>query len=202
MPYWVLLKSIIGLMLTTPVLRRRSIYHACLFAAFSLFWTVTPLYLSQAPFHLSHSGIALFALAGVAGAVGTPLAGYLADKGWVRISTGCAMLAVAVSFLIARMADSDSAFLLGILVFAAILLDFGVAVNLTLGQRVIFSLNPEYRGRFNSVYMVIFFLGGALGSWIGTISYGRGGWESSAWVGFCFPILALLYFAAERKRNH
>ncbi|HAU76927.1 MAG TPA: MFS transporter, partial [Agrobacterium sp.] len=44
--YGALMASMGRLALHTPVLRRRAIYHAFLFAAFSLFWTTTPLYLS------------------------------------------------------------------------------------------------------------------------------------------------------------
>lgn len=50
---------------TTPVLRRRALYHAGLFASFSLFWTTTPLLLASSEFGLPQGGIALFALAGL-----------------------------------------------------------------------------------------------------------------------------------------
>jgi hypothetical protein len=38
---------------------------------------------------------------------------------------------------------------LAVLIVAAILLDFGMTANLTLGQRAIFVLSAEYRSRFN-----------------------------------------------------
>ena len=50
--------------------------QAFLFAAFSLFWTVTPLLLAGPEFGLSQRGIALFALAGVAGAIAALLFGF------------------------------------------------------------------------------------------------------------------------------
>ena len=86
----------------TPVLQRRALYQACLFAAFSLFWTAAPLLLADT-FHLSQNGIALFALAGVAGAVAAPIAGRAADRGWTRPATGLAMAAVAGSLLLSRL---------------------------------------------------------------------------------------------------
>ncbi len=49
--YIVLLNSMWQLLRTTPILRRRAIYHACVFGAFSLFWTTVPLLLSSPAFH-------------------------------------------------------------------------------------------------------------------------------------------------------
>ncbi|HEY8338023.1 MAG TPA: MFS transporter, partial [Tardiphaga sp.] len=80
MSYGALLASMGRLVVTTPVLRRRALYQAALFASFSLFWTVTPLLLAGPAFRLSQTGIGLFALAGVAGAIASPLAGRLADR--------------------------------------------------------------------------------------------------------------------------
>jgi predicted MFS family arabinose efflux permease len=82
LPYRSLLASMGTLAASTPLLQRRALYHAGMFSAFSLFWTVTPLYLSGPAFKLSQGEIALFALAGAAGAVAAPIAGRLADRGW------------------------------------------------------------------------------------------------------------------------
>src|SRR5690349_19659890 len=77
--YGKLLLSMVALVRDSAVLRRRALYQAALFGAFSLFWTVTPLLLAGAAYGLSQQAIALFALAGVAGAIASPLAGRLAD---------------------------------------------------------------------------------------------------------------------------
>jgi predicted MFS family arabinose efflux permease len=71
--YGSLIGSMLRLMVTEPVLRRRALYHACLFGAFSLFWTTVPLLLAGPLFNLSQAGIALFALAGVSGAIAASL---------------------------------------------------------------------------------------------------------------------------------
>ncbi len=88
--YGALLHSMAHLYRTQPVLRRRAFYQALLFGAFSLFWTTAPLLLAGPLFHLSQSGIAFFALAGVAGAFAAPLAGTLADH-WPT-TAGAALL--------------------------------------------------------------------------------------------------------------
>jgi predicted MFS family arabinose efflux permease len=196
--YGALLESMGRLARYTDVLQRRALYHAFLFGAFSLFWTTVPLFLADR-FHLSQNGIALFALAGVAGAIAAPIAGRVADRGWSKPATGLAMFSVAASFLVSRLGSSGSHAGLAILVLAAILLDFGVTANLVLGQRAIFLLGAEVRGRLNGLYMATFFTVGAIGSAIGGWSYARGGWSWSTWVGLALPLLALSFFLTERK---
>ncbi len=197
--YGDLIGSMRHLALNTPVLQRRALYHACLFGAFSLFWTTVPLRLAGPEFQMSQAGIALFALAGVAGAVATPIAGRAADRGWSRPATGLAMLSVAMAFLISQLVHGGTTSALALLVFAAILLDIGVAANLTIGQRAIFLLGAEYRSRLNGIYMSTFFIGGALGSAIGGWAFARGGWSLASWIGFSLPIAAMLYFGTERR---
>ena len=199
--YGALLASMARLARNTPVLQRRSLYQACLFAAFSLFWTTVPLLLAGPEFRLSQGGIALFALAGVAGAVASPIAGRLADKGWTKKATAFAMLLVAASFLMTHLGAHGSRFSLGLLVAAGILLDFGVTTNLVLGQRAIFGLGAEYRSRLNGIYMATFFAGGALGSALGGLAFAHGGWAWASWLGFALPVAALLCFATERRQD-
>ena len=78
---------------------------------------------------IATSGIALFALAGVAGAIAAPIGGRLADSGWSRPATALAMLTVAAAFLMTQIAPPGSMLALAIPVAAAILLDFGDGVG-------------------------------------------------------------------------
>jgi predicted MFS family arabinose efflux permease len=197
--YGALLASMGRLVANTPVLRRRSLYQAFMFAAFSLFWTTTPLLLSGAEFGLSQGQIALFALAGAAGAVAAPIAGRLADRGHAYLATRLSMISVALAFIITHLVPSGSWLSLGILTFAAILLDFGVTTNLVLGQRAIFVLGAEYRSRLNGLYMATFFAGGAIGSALGGWLYAEGGWWAASMLGLALPVGALLYSLSERK---
>jgi predicted MFS family arabinose efflux permease len=197
--YGKLLASMGRLVVTTPVLRRRALYQAGLFAAFSLFWTAAPLLLADREFQLSQRGIALFALAGVAGAIAAPIAGRVADRGWSRPATGLAMTAVAAAFLLTHIVALGSTVSLVVLTAAAILLDFGVQANVVLGYRALFMLGAEYRSRLNGVYMATFYTAGAIGSGLGAWCYAHGGWALTSWVGFALPVAALLYFATERR---
>ncbi|MGF7536126.1 MFS transporter [Bacillus mexicanus] len=196
--YTALLSSMWSLLRTTPILRRRAIYHAFVFGAFSLFWTTVPLLLSGPAFHFSQKAIALYALVGIAGAAAAPIGGRLADRGLTRVATGIALGVVIVSLLLPLMIQSNSPFGIAVLVAAAILLDMGVSANLVLSQRAIFSLAPDIRSRLNGLFMAIFFLGGAIGSSIGGWAYASGGWSTALWIGIAFPVIAFLYYTTEK----
>ncbi|MEK3833731.1 MFS transporter [Paenibacillus sp. FSL M7-0896] len=198
--YGQLLRSLGTLLMHTPVLRRRALYQASLFGAFSLFWTTVPLHLSS-EYHLSQQGIALFALAGVGGAVAAPIAGRLADKGWTRLLTGLGISLAVLSFILAYLLRDTSNLTLGLLVLTAILLDMSVSGNLVLGQRAIYSLGNETRGRLNGLFMAIFFIGGAVGSSLGGWAYAYGGWSLTTLIGLALPVLALIYFLTEKKEH-
>ncbi|MBB3285957.1 MULTISPECIES: MFS transporter [Rhizobium] len=197
--YGQLLSSMGHLALRTPVLQRRALYQACMFGAFSLFWTTTPLLLASPAFGLTQNGIALFALAGAAGAVASPIAGRVADRGWTKLATAFALVLAIIAFLIGHFSGSGSLLALITLTLSGIMLDFGVQTNLVLGQRAIFALSAEHRSRLNGLYMATFFAGGALGSALGGWAYAIGGWNMASWIGVAFPVIALLAFLTERK---
>jgi len=191
--YGALIASMARLTATTPILRLRAFYQSCLFAAFSLFWTTTPLLLAGPDYRLTQRGIALFALAGVSGAVAAPIAGRLADRGFSRPATGAAIILVALAFL-ATMTVQGSTGALAVLVAAAVAIDFGVQANVVLGLRAIFALAPEARGRLNGIYIATFFLAGALGSAVGAWAYVEGGWPLASKIGLALPLIALARF--------
>ncbi|NVO04682.1 MAG: MFS transporter [Rhodoferax sp.] len=198
--YRALMGSMVDMALHTVVLRRRGLYQACMFGSFSLFWTVVPLHLAQ-HFGMAQRGIALFALAGVAGAIAAPIAGRVADRGWVRQATAAAMLVAAAALLLAQVVLAQAEQQILLLALVAILLDFGVSANLVLGQRVIFSAGAAQRGRFNAIYMATFFAGGAIGSALGGWAYAHGGWSQAAWVALGFVLLGLAYFGTEQRKS-
>ncbi len=197
--YGSILCSMGRLLVQEEMLRRRALYQAALFGAFSVFWTVTPLWLVD-NFHLSQQGVAVFAFMGVAGAVAAPIAGRLADRGWTNKLTGIAFCVAAVSFFIPFFYKNASFGSLLVLCFSAVLLDCSVSGNLVLGQQKIYGLDPTKRGRINGVFMAIFFMGGAAGSSVGGYLYAHYGWEGVLLFGGALPLAGLLYFVTECKK--
>ncbi len=143
---------------------------------------------------LTQNGIALFALAGVSGAIAAPIGGRVADRGWGRPATGAAIALVALTMFGSIFVPQGSAVALSLLVAAAIAVDFGVQANLVFGYRAIFALAPEARGRLNGVYLSTAFVGGAIGSALGAWAYARGGWGLACGVGLTPPLIALARF--------
>ena len=195
--YWSLIGSLRHLFATTPVLRRRAAYQAAMFGCFSLFWTVTPLMLAGPAFGLSQTGIAVFALVGMAGAVASPIAGKLADRGHTLPATACALLLAIAGFALPLLAPPSRDLALALLVIAAIVVDMAVAANMVLGQRAIFALGAEVRGRLNGIYFSLFFVGGAVGSAAGGWVYSQYGWDAVLLLGMALPGAALLYWVSE-----
>ncbi len=199
--YFALLASMWQLLKTTPILRRRAAYQACMFGAFSLFWTSVSLELTGPRFQLSQSGVAIFALVGVAGAIASPIAGRRADHGKSRSTTLIALSMGAVAFALPLLIHASRPVDLGVLVLTSIVLDMGVSANLVTGQRAIFALPPEIRSRLNGLYMALFFMGGAVGSSLGGWMFAAHGWQGVMLAGLGFPALALCVFATEPRAN-
>lgn len=193
--YMALLASMSGLLREEPVLRRCALSAALSFAAFNAFWSLIALRLMAPPFGLGANGIALFALAGVSGAISAPLAGRLGDRGKdrraIHLAHGCIVSAVLLAWL-GGSAHASTVPIprLALLVIAAILLDAGTIAEQALGRRAVNLLRPEARGRINGLFTGIFFIGGALGSAAAGIAWAHAGWRGVCLIALAFALLA------------
>ena len=174
--YGTLLRSVARLLVSEPLLRRRALFGALGFAAFSVFWTTMAFLLAGAPYHYGDLTIGLFGLVGASGALCANVAGRWADRGWSRSTTFIFASLVGVSFLPLWWGRHD----LAMLITGIVLLDAGVQGLQVTNQSLIYRLAPDARSRINSAYMVCYFAGGALGSAIGSSLY-----DSDRWAGVC-----------------
>ncbi|PTB19699.1 MFS transporter [Trinickia symbiotica] len=196
--YLQLIRSLQHLIATLPVLRQRSLYQGLMFGSFSLFWTAVPVELMN-HYHLSQSAIAVFSLVGAMGATSAPIAGRLADAGHTHRATVIALALAAISYVPVVLVPGLGVFgLIG----TGLLLDFAVQMNMVLGQREIYALDPKSRNRLNSIYMTSIFVGGAVGSAVASTLYEHGGWTWVAVAGTLFPLLALGRFLFVGKPAH
>ncbi len=184
--YGELLASLVHLFRDNEVLRRRAFYQACMFAAFTLFWTAVPIELTRVH-AFSQTQIALFALIGASGVFSGPLGGRLADAGHSRIGTLAALWvgALALFATATRLGGSVLALALG-----AVVLDFCVQLNMVIGQRNIYHLPAHHRSRLNAIYMTSIFLGGSIGSAIASSLYSYDAWPAIAIAAGLFALTA------------
>jgi predicted MFS family arabinose efflux permease len=182
-----LLRSLLVLIRTEPVLRRRAVCQALMFGAFSAFWTSIAYELVHRH-GLSQSGVGIFALVGAGGALAAPLAGWLGDRGWSNPASAAAFVLAVLAMAIARFGAGQ----LVLLAVAAVLLDLAVQSHQVLSQRAIYALRPDARARLTSVFMGTVFTGGAAASAISGQLYGHYGWSGVATFS---AVLAALGFA-------
>jgi predicted MFS family arabinose efflux permease len=182
--YAALVASLWELFLATPELRRRAVRQAFLFGSFSLFWTAVPLEL-RGHYALSGDGVALFGLVAGVGALVAPIVGRLADAGKGSIVSFAGMIAVVGAFLLAAVAQQ-----VWVLCLAAIAIGAGVQANHVVSQRSVLSLRSDAASRLNSLYVAIFFLGGAVGSAASTPLF-HSGWMNVGLVGGVMGVVAL-----------
>jgi predicted MFS family arabinose efflux permease len=193
--YGDLLRSLGQLIRTQPLLRRHALIGACGFAAFSVFWTSLAFHLADLSPSYGTKTVGAFGVIGVAGALVAPLAGRLADRVGARAINVGGLAAIALSF--GLMAAGGSS--LVVLAAGVILLDAGAQASHISNQTRIFSLEATLRNRLNAVYMVAYFVGGAIGSSTAGFAWQHGGWPIVCAAGGAFAVAGLVLAAANRQ---
>ncbi len=186
LPYGKLLVSMWHLVVEHRALREASLTGAAMFAAFSIFWSVLALLLAGAPFHLGPQAAGLFGIVGAAGAMAAPLAGKFSDRRGPRAIITVSIVLVAISFVVFGFSGASIAGL----VVGVIVLDVGVQAAQISNQSRIYALKPDARSRVNTVYMVAYFIGGAVGSGVGAFVWPIFGWVGVSVAGVVFAALA------------
>ena len=189
------MRSLWTLFRSQPVLREAGVVGGLAFGSFSCLWT-TLAFLLDRHYRLGPATAGTFGLVGAAGALVAPIAGRLSDRYGSRrgISTGLALLIAAFVLLGAEEAAPLSrAVHLTLLTLGIILLDMGAQFTQIANQTRVFGLDASARSRLNTVYMVLYFTGAALGSALSTLA-----WERWQWTGVSALALVLLGLAVLR----
>ena len=173
-----LMRSTFRLVRQHAVLRESALLGALFFAAFSAFWTTLVFFLGGTSYHYANASAVtgLFGLVGAVGAAGAPTVGHLADKHGPRFTIRVALWLSLIAFLFLGFAGQHLAGLIA----GVILMDLGVQSGHVSNQTRIYSIDPSARSRLNMVYMFCYFIGGALGSYLGAW-----GWHLAGWWGVC-----------------
>ena len=190
--YGGMIRSLASLAVGNRLLHQRALYQCLMFYSYTLFWTAVPALLVGPVYGLEQTEVALFALAGAAGALTAPLGGRLADRGLTGIGTGVALMSGTLAWVVAFLGDAGGALGLSALFIAALFLDGAVPVSLVMGQRELFASAPDQRARLNGLFMAAFFMGGATVASLGVWSLHSAGWVGAVACGGVAPLLALL----------
>ena len=187
--YGRLLGSLPQLLRSEPIIRRHSAIGALAFGTFGAFWTTLAFYLHSRPEHYGSDVTGMFGLVAITGALVAPLAGHLAENRTPRQINGFFLVLVLLAFATMFFSGQNTLLVLGA---GVLLLDAGVQGNQIANQARIYSLDRSLHSRINSVYMVIYFLGGALGSLLGAQAWALAGWPGVCCTGIVLATTALI----------
>ena len=186
--YTDLLRSVVRLMRTEPLLRLRSALGALVFAAFNVLWTSLAFLLVKPPYGYSTLVIGLFGLLGAGGALAASFSGRLSDRGLERFVTGGSLLSTAVAFGLLALGSHQ----LWALIIGIVVADLGIQAVHIQNQQLIFGIDPAARSRLNTGYMVTYFIGGSIGSATTGVVYTVGGWPAVVILGVGYSGAALV----------
>lgn len=188
--YGRLLASLPRLLRTEPIIRRHSILGALGFGTFSAFWTTLAFFLHSRPQHYGSDVTGMFGLLAITGAMVGPLAGHLGENWTPRRINGLFFALIMLAFIAMLFSGQHTLVLVGL---GVLLLDAGAQGNQIANQARIYSLDPALHSRINSVYMVTYFLGGSIGSFIGSQAWALAGWPGVCATGIVYSIAALVF---------
>jgi len=183
-PYFKLVTSMGRLIVKHATLRQAALTGGFWFAAFNALWATLALHVHEAPFGYNAQQAGLFGIVALAGVFGAKIAGAWNHKVGSRNMINIALVLIAVGFLISGMFGES---LIGLIV-GIILIDLGVFIAQVSNQVRVFSIDPAAQSRINAVYMLGYYIGAALGSYIGVMIFDMYGWYGVA-VFSCAMIL-------------
>jgi len=192
--YGSLMKSMLALIKREPALRIASFRGALCFACFMAFWT-TLIFLLKQNFNKGSDVAGLFGLVGAFGAIAAGLMGRLSDKMDAYKLSIFTLLLIIVSFIIFIFSGNSIAGL----IIGVIVLDMGVQATHISNQSIIYALEPGARNRINTIYMVTYFIGGGIGTFLASQAWGYYKWNGVCAVGIGLSLIATIVHLLTHK---
>lgn len=183
-----------------PQLRRLSLLGGLIFAAFLCFWTILTLQLSGPAFHFDSDRIGLFGIIAIGGALAAPWLGRQADRSSPQRAQLVTTALLVMGCLTAALLPTSIA----ALVVATFVIDVGVQGTQVNNLAQLYGLDATAHSRINAAYMIVFFVGGAMGTASGAMAWQTGGWPLAAatlcgWSVAAF-IVCVAHNLASRRR--
>jgi predicted MFS family arabinose efflux permease len=175
-------------------LRLAACRGALWFFAFCAVWAGLAVALSQPPFSYSPERIGGYALAGLLGIVATRVAGAWTDRvGARRVVLIGLVVALAATATLGACLSNAAVTLLCLGLF-----DAGLFAAQVANQSTVLAIDPTAPAQYNSAYMVVYFIGGTLGTAFGAAAVGRFGWPVATAVAAAAIALAMIITVAAR----
>jgi predicted MFS family arabinose efflux permease len=193
--YGSLMKSLYHYFKTDASLRLATLRGGLAFAGLSAFWT-TLVFLLEDSFGYGSTIAGAFGILGIVGALGATVIGKISTN----ISSHSILVVGTVLLILSWVILFFSTHSLIGLMLGVIVVDLGMqSVHIT-NQKIIFSNAPEARNRVNTIYMVGFFIGGALGTVLGALAWANYQWSGVATLGITLSsILLIIHFIFRKK---
>ncbi|WP_409439272.1 MFS transporter [Psychromonas sp. GE-S-Ul-11] len=194
--YWALIKSTLSLFIKHKSLQKYTFSGACWFASFNVLWATLAIHVSDAPFNYNAQQAGLFGVIALAGVIGAKLAGRWVSKLGSNNVVMVALVLIALGFVITGLFEGN----LIALIVGIILIDFGIFSAQVANQVRVFSIDPNAQSRINGIYMLGYYLGGAIGSVVGLKAFALYQWPGVITVSLLF-LLGSGCFNALAKRT-
>lgn len=199
--YGSLMGSMITLIREEPALRIASFRGALCFACFMAFWS-TLVFLLRDSFHYNEGQASAitgyFGLVGIVGALAAGIMGRLSDRMDAYKLSAFTLLLIILSFAIFFFSSQS---IIG-LVIGVIILDMGVQATHISNQSLIYSLKAEARNRINTVYMVTYFIGGSIGTYMTSLAWTYYKWTGVCITGLVLSTITIIFHLANQKTIH
>lgn len=199
--YSKLLKSLPKLFLTQKIVRESAFNGFFIFGAFSIFWSTLIFYIESPVYNMGPKEVGYIGLVGVIGALAAIFMGKVADKKGPKFGVGLGTMILTTSFVVLLLIGNN---IIG-MIFGVILLDLGTQSAQVSNQSRIQSLGDENRSRNNTIFMFMYFIGGASGSLLGELAWQIGGWNAVCCLGFVYSLIAIIghfvIFKSKNKKN-
>lgn len=195
--YRALIKSLWPLVRDFATVREAALMGGLLFGSFSAFWTTLTFLLENEPFVYSAKTIGLFGLLGMLGALAAPLVGRYADKKGPAAAIRFGLYFTLLAFALMGFSSTW----VGGVIIGVVLLDFGIQVAHISNQARLFEVSAEARSRLSSIYIFAYFVGGSLGSFLGSQLWSWGGWPTVCAGGFAMCLSAGFLFRRGQHRR-
>lgn len=190
-----LLRSIHSLAARYPRSLLYSIRSGFAFGSFLGLWGCLAFRMKQAPFYAGSDVVGLLGICGIAGALTASNVGkYIPRFGIERINALGLMLQVLAWGILGVFHNSYAGIILSI-----IIIDIGMQCIQLSNQSATMKLCPEASARMNTIYMVTYFIGGSMGTFLAGTLWSLCGWMGTVAAGFMMLAFSVLSIFIMRK---